>query len=88
MSSNKSEFKNYKWGIGIEHETHIFHNPFSGKLYSYDNLTNKKNNKIDSHILFNSEDILKKLIYDRKRYKISRAESKFLDTGIFSKNSL
>ena len=46
--------KGYKWSIGLEHETHIYHNPLKGKLYD------EPDEEIKDHILVNTEEITNK----------------------------
>lgn len=65
--SKKIKFKrlkNYKWGIGLEHEMQVFHRP---------SLKTKKN--IDSFIMFNSKPRIEELL---KGNKITVLEKEFL----------
>ena len=59
----------YVWGLGIEHEMHIFHKPLI------------KNN-IQDFILFNSEDAVKRLL-DKDNSNLNEDDYKFLKTVPF-----
>ena len=53
MDKKMKELSKYKWGLGIEHEMHIFHLP----------ITTKK--KIKDFILFDSKSIIEKLLNEK-----------------------
>ena len=65
--------KGYKWGIGLEHETHIYHLP-NGSLYNEDG-----EEEIRDHILINTEEISKLLKNNYKKYGVNLKEARFLD---------
>jgi len=48
------ELKEYKWGMGIEHEMHIFHKP-----------VNKNNLNINDYIAFNSHEVVERILNNR-----------------------
>jgi len=58
MKEDIKELKKYNWGLGIEHEMHLFHFP----------LPSQKN--ITDFTLFDSESVVKKLIEEKDNSKI------------------
>ena len=64
----KNNLEDYTWGLGIEHEMHIFHKP-----------KNSENN-IEDFILYDSESAVLRLIQGKERgtIKMSDKEYKFL----------
>ena len=46
-----SQLNKYKWGFGIEHEVHLFHAPL-----------NKKGNNITEFLLYNSYDVINRIL--------------------------
>lgn len=57
----KINLEDYVWGLGIEHEMHIFHSPF----YS----DNKSQKKIKDFIIFDSHSIVEKILEDKENSK-------------------
>ena len=64
---NKNDFK---WGIGIEHEVHLFHMP------------KFNNNIIDHLIVYDVESGVNRLLndYSKKKVNISKSDLEFLKT--------
>lgn len=60
----------FTWGIGIEHEMHIFHIPDKKKVLS-------ENNKIQDIIVFDSESAVKRIFNNYKKNKISLKKSDY-----------
>jgi hypothetical protein len=60
-TSKYKNLKNYKWGVGIEHEMHLFHNPFSDK-------TKTKKQKL-KFTVFDSEIPTREIINNFKNIK-------------------
>ena len=56
--------KDHTWGLGLEHEVHLFHRPYI-----------KKNKHIEDFILFDSKPIVEKLLKDKR---VSRKDKDFL----------
>jgi len=54
----KINLEDYTWGLGIEHEMHIFHKP----LYS-------KTNKIKDFIIFDSYSVVERILEDKENSK-------------------
>jgi len=54
----KFNLEDYTWGLGIEHEMHIFHKPF----YS-------KTNKIKDFIIFDSYSVVERILEDKENSK-------------------
>ena len=52
--SSKDKLENYSWGLGIEHEMHLFHIP------------KDNNNNIDSCTLFNSIDVVNNMLKNKE----------------------
>jgi hypothetical protein len=48
---SKDKLENYNWGLGIEHEMHLFHRPL-----------NKSNKNIENVILFNSIEVVNEML--------------------------
>lgn len=67
LRSKFSRLKKYRWGIGIEHESHIFHNPSGDK-------------KIKSFIIFDAKPRIEELL---KSDSLSLHEKEFLQTVPF-----
>ena len=66
---NKEQFT---WGIGIEHEMHVFHKP--------DNKNKKylgENDKIQSIIVFDSESVIKRILANYKKNKVYLKKSEY-----------
>jgi hypothetical protein len=61
----------YTWGLGIEHEMHIFHKPFS------------KSKNIQDFILFNSQDTIKRLLDDKENTDLDEDDYDFLKSVPF-----
>ena len=68
----KNDLLKYTWGLGIEHEMHIFHSP---KL-------SQKN--IQNYILFNSNEVINKILEDKENSKLNIS----YDDYIFIKNNV
>jgi hypothetical protein len=71
----KDKLENYKWGLGIEHEMHIFHKPENSK--------NSKN--IKDFIIFDSYRAVQRLLDNKNNgiYDISEDEYNFLKSVPF-----
>lgn len=68
--------KGYKWGIGIEHETYMIHDP-NRDANIYKGMD--QDNKITGHVVIDTETIAKKLVKYRKKYNVSKEEANYLD---------
>jgi hypothetical protein len=70
----KFNLEDYTWGLGIEHEMHIFHKP----LYS-------KTNKIKDFIIFDSYSVVERILEDKENSKsnISYDDYNFLKSVPF-----
>ncbi len=68
IKSKTDKLNDYEWGMGLEHEVHLYHRPLMSKK------------KIENFILFNSQDYAEKLIndIDNKNSKITSNDVDFL----------
>jgi hypothetical protein len=73
----KDKLENYKWGLGIEHEMHIFHKPESNKY------SNNKN--IKDFIIFDSYSVVQRLLENKDNgiFDINEDEYNFLKSVPF-----
>jgi hypothetical protein len=56
--NNLKDLMEYNWGMGIEHEMHIFHKPM-----------NKNNANINDYIAFNSQEVIERILDNRNNTK-------------------
>ena len=61
----KNNLEDYTWGLGIEHEMHIFHKP-----------KNSENN-IEDFILYDSESAVLRLIQGKERGTIKMSDKEY-----------
>lgn len=73
-STKYKKLINYKWGIGIEHEMHLFHLPFGIK---YSTVKNKKN--ITDFTIFNSFNPVLRILKNKDKYKLKLIDQHFLE---------
>jgi hypothetical protein len=59
IKENINDLKKYNWGLGVEHEMHLFHAPLKSKTKNITDFT-----------LFDSESVVKKLIEEKDNSKI------------------
>ena len=69
ISSTKklTNLEEYNWGLGIEHEMHIFHRP----IISFEKKPKKKNEPVKDFILFDSYSVTQRLIDARQNGKLN-----------------
>ena len=79
------ELSKYEWGLGIEHEMHIFHTPLTNKSPKKIGLVR---DTIQDFILFNSEAALKRIFdaYENNKINLSDDDYKFLKSVPFEKS--
>jgi hypothetical protein len=81
MSIRDKKLLKYRWGVGIEHEMQLFHNPYM-KMDISKSLASKKID--DSHIIFDSLRPTIKLLKNPKEYsQLTSTDHAFLDSVPF-----
>lgn len=66
----RKKLSQYKWGMGVEHEMHIFHKPGT------ENKLDKSN--IHDFIVFNSHEVVKQILDDKENSSISISYDDYL----------